>query len=294
MKTILPIALILLITSLTFGQTTQFRYRVRIQKKHLVIQDIETKNADTVILPLGSVISSQKKYIVADEEFTADIKDTAKVDMVIYGTKDIPTNKKLPGWATVAIDKDDKSKLNLNYWLGEKYDRNGKYYLKLKNREYVSFWFNCIEGGALSIPFKYRPKFTKSNIDISEQLTADLNVGAYLGYSFGKTKYMYRKNEDKEPSNWLISIGPFLSISRVEADSLTSLSAKVPLREKVAFATISPGVGLMTSIYNFRFGVFWGKDLAIGSTAQKWDYRKKAWWGFGLGYNLGLIWEATK
>lgn len=294
MKTTLTIAFILLITISIFGQTAQFRYRVRIQKKHLVIQDIKTKNADTVILPSGTVISSQKKFKVEDEEYTADIKDTLKVGTVIYGTKDIPSNKKLPGWATVAIDKDDKSKLNLNYWLGDTYDRNGKYYLKLKNREYASFWFNCIEGGALSIPFKYRPKFIKNNIDISEQLTADLNVGAYLGYSFGKTKYMYRKNEDKEPSKWLVSFGPFLSVSRVEADSLTSLSAKVPLMEKTAFATISPGVGLMTSIYNFRFGVFLGKDLAIGSAAQKWDYGNKGWWGFGLGYNLGLIWGATK
>ena len=294
MKTTLTIAFILLVTNLTFGQTTQFRYRVKIQKKHLVLQDIETKDADTVKLPPGAVISSQIKYQVADTDYTADIKDTLTDGMIIYGTKDIPAKKILPGWATVAVDKDDKSKLNINYWLGDTYDRNGKYYLKLKNREYASFWFNCIEGGALTIPFKYRPKFTKNNIDISEQLTADLNVGAYLGYSFGKTKYMYRRNEDKEPSKWLVSIGPFLSVSRVEADSLSSLSAKVPLKEKTAFTTISPGVGLMTSIYNFRFGVFLGKDLSIGSTAQKWDYRNKGWWGFGLGYNIGLIWGATK
>jgi len=294
MKTTLTIALILLVTNLTFGQTTQFRYRVKIQKKHLVLQDIETKGADTVKLPRGAVISSQIKYQFADTAYTADIKDTLANEMVIYGTKDIPVTKELPGWATVAVDKDDKSKLNINYWLGDTYDRNGKYYLKLKNREYASFWFNCIEGGALTIPFKYRPKFTKNNIDISEQLTADLNVGAYLGYSFGKTKYMYRKNEDKEPSKWLVSIGPFLSVSRVEADSLSSLTAKVPLNEKRTFSTISPGVGLMTSIYNFRFGVFLGKDMSIGSTAQKWDYRNKGWWGFGLGYNLGLIWGATK
>jgi hypothetical protein len=286
--------LALVTTALTYGQTTQFRYRVWIQNKHEVIQDIKTEKADTVKLPAGTVISSQKKYKIDNFEFTADIKDTLKIDTVILGTKDVPANMKLPGWATIAVDKDDKSKLHINYWLGDKYDRNGKYYLKLKNREYASFWFNCIEGGALTIPFKYRPKFTENNVDISDQFTADLNVGAYLGYSFGKIKYMYRKNEDKEPSKWLVSIGPFLSVSRVEIDSTTSLSATEPLKTKIAIATISPGIGVMTSIYNFRFGVYLGNDLAIGQTAQKWDYHNRWWLGFGIGYNIGLIWGATK
>jgi hypothetical protein len=294
----LKIAILTLITlvtaNVTKGQTTQFRYRVWIQNKHQVIQDIKTEKTDTVNLPAGTIISSQKKYKIDDIEYTADIKDTLNANTTILGTKDIPTKVKLPGWATAAVDKDDKSKLHINYWLGEKYDRNGKYYLKLKNREYASFWFNCIEGGALTIPFKYRPKFTKNNIDISDQFTADLNVGAYLGYSYGKIKYMYRKNEDKEPSKWLVSVGPFLSVSRVEIDSTTSLSATEPLKIKKAIATVSPGIGLMTSIYNFRFGVFLGNDLAIGQTSQKWDYHNRWWWGFGLGYNIGLIWGATK
>jgi hypothetical protein len=232
LKTTILTVVSLMATAITYGQTTQFRYRVLIQNKHKVIQDVKTEKADTLNLPAGTIISSQKKYKIGDTEYTADIKDTLKTSTQILGTKDIPTNKILPGRATVAVDKDDKSKLHINYWLGDKYDRNGKYYLKLKNRQYASFRFNCIEGGALTIPFKYRPKFTKNNIDISDQFTADLNVGAYLGYSLGKIKYMYRKGEEKEPSKWLVSIGPFLSISRAEIDSTTTLSATEPLKIK--------------------------------------------------------------
>jgi hypothetical protein len=293
-KAIILTVITLMISAISFGQTTQFRYRVRIQKKHLVLQDIKTEKADTVELPTGTVVSSQKKYTLNDIEYSADIKDTIKEKTTIYGVKDVPKRDTLPGWATVAVDKDDKSKLHINYWLGDTYDRNGKYYLKLENRENASFWFNCIEGGALTIPFKYRPKFTENNVDISDQFTADLNVGAYFGYSFGKIKYMYRKNEDKEPLKCLVSIGPFLSVSRVEIDSTTSLSSTEPLKTKIAIATVSPGIGLMISIYNFRFGVFLGNDLAIGQTAQKWDYHNRWWWGFGLGYNIGLLWGATK
>ncbi len=276
------------------GQTTQFRYRVYIEGKHLVKQDIETPNADTIKLPIGAVISNQRKFKYNDIEYIADIKDTLKKDRVIYGTKDVPNLMKLPGWAIITVDKDDKSKLNINYWLGNKYDKNGKYYIKLENRDYVNFWFNSFEGGPLTIPFKYRPKFRRNNIDISDEFTADLNIGAYLGYSFGKITYMYRKNEDKEPSKWLVSIGPFLSVSRIEIDSLTTLSATEPLKQKKAIATVSPGIGVMTSIHDFRFGVFLGNDLAIGRTAQQWDYGNRWWWGFGLGYNVGLLWNVKK
>lgn len=290
MKRLILLAIAVTMASLCYSQSTQFRYRVYIQSKHIVIQDEKNENGDTVKLKAGTIVSSQRKFKIGDTEYTADVKDTLQQNTILYASKDIPTKKSLPGKATVAVDKDDKSKLHINYWLGSKYDRNGKYYIKLQNRQYASFWFDCIEGGALTIPFKYRPKFTKNNVDVQDDFTADLNVGAYLGYSFGKIKYMYRKNEEKEPQKWLISVGPFLSVSRAEIDSTTTLSAEEPLKKKKAIATVSPGLGLMTSIYNFRFGVFLGNDLAIGSTARKWDYHDKWWWGFGLGYNIGLIW----
>ena len=391
------------------GQSTQFRYRVKIETKHKVMQEIKMTNADTVKLPNQAIISSQKKYQIGETEFIVDIKATLRHDTIIYASKTILKTITLAGWATVSVDKNDKSKLNINYWrnpankfaLGSKLriDREGKikektlkeetefnvihisladyrnyiankrqislledklkkdttnitayppksktdsiekiinkisylksktssllwfdsstekifklsksgdtlsiyankyhgnYSIQLENREYVSFWFNCIEGGALTIPFKYIPKFTKNNVEISNQFTANLNVGAYLGYSFGKTRYMYRKNEDKEPSKYLVSAGSFLNVSRIEIDSTTSLSATEPLKTKKTIATISPGIGIMTSIYNFRLGVFVGNDLAIGRTAQKWDYHNRYWWGFGFGYNIGLLWDATK
>jgi hypothetical protein len=275
-------------------QTVQFKYRVWISGSHLVKQAVQTERADTVLLKAGTLISSQQKYTVHKTTYTASITDTVRRDTVILAAKDIIEPRSLPGWATITVDKDDKSKLNINYWLGKKYDRNGHYYIQLQNREYASFWFTCVEGGALAIPFKYRPKFTKNGVDISDQLTADLNIGAYIGYTLGKITYMYRRYEEKEPSKWLVSAGPFLSISRAEIDSSSTLSAQPPLKTSKAIATLSPGLGLMTSVYNFRLGIFLGKDIAIGKTAQKWDYHNKWWWGFGIGYNIGLIWAPQK
>lgn len=294
LKLIFLTSFIFITTLSTFCQTTQFRYRVKIQDKHKVLQDFKVANVDTVNLPKWTMVSYERKFKIDNIEYTAEIIDTLRSDATFYGTKDIPRQLTLPGWATIAVDKDDKSILHINYWLGDDYDRNTKYYLKLKNREYASFWFKCIEGGALTIPFKYRPKFSENNIDVSNQFIADLNIGAYLGYSFGKIKYMYRRNEEKEPSKWLISVGPFLSVSRVEIDSTTSITSQTPIKDKQSIATVSPGLGLMTSIYNFRFGVFLGNDIGVGQSAQKWDYNKRWWWGFGLGYNIGLIWGPSK
>jgi hypothetical protein len=294
LKLTLLVLLALITSALTYGQTTQFRYRVRIQDKHKVYQDVTAESVDTISLPKGATLGHERKFKIGKIEYTAEVVDTVKSDTTILGTKDIPKEVSLPGWATVSVDKEDKSKLHINYWLGDDHNRDTKYYLKLKNREYVSLWFNSIEGGALTIPFKYRPKFTENEIDVSDQFIADLNIGAYLGYSFGKIKYMYRRNEEKEPSKWLVSVGPFLSVSRVEIDSATSITAEVPIQDKQSIATVSPGIGVMTSIYNFRFGAFLGKDIGIGETAKKWDYNKKWWWGFGLGYNIGLIWGSAK
>ena len=53
-------------TALTFGQTTQFRYRVFIQNKHKVNQDVKTEKADTINLPAKTIISSQKKFKIND------------------------------------------------------------------------------------------------------------------------------------------------------------------------------------------------------------------------------------
>lgn len=277
-----------------FGQSVQFRYRVLVQSKHMVYRDAKSHNKDTLVLQPGTLVTSKKSFKTEGQEFEAVYVDTVKSLRRIFLEKSEPRLLSLPGWATIAVDKDDKSILHVNYWLGAKYDRNEKYYLKLENRQYASFWFNSIEGGALTIPFKYRPKFKKNNVDVPSELTADINVGGYLGYSFGKIKYMYRRNEEKDPSKWLVSIGPFLSVSKVDVDSSSSISATEPMKQKKTIAVLSPGIGLMTSINDFRFGVFVGNDWAVGKESQKWDYHNKWWFGFGFGYNLGLIWGAAK
>lgn len=395
---------------LSTAQTTQFRYRVLIEKKHKVLQAVPALQKDTVTLKKGNIVSSQSTYKKKDTTFTVDRADTVDSRRIELGDKTAPTSRSLRGWATVAFDKDDKSKLNINYWLDPSHkflwgtpieiikkdgtsktlvvkndstvlltcvkatvydkfvadtaaqaalirqkavalkslntapsmqlkqqvdklnldiaklqtyidtymwldyakelilekDASGKriayyaqkyqdnYYLKLKNRDFVSFFYKTGEFGALTIPFKVRPKFKRNDKDISSEFTADINAGTYLGFTFGKVHYAYRNGEEIPPTKFQISVGPFLTVSRIEIDSTNTISAKEPLTAKKSIATLSPGMGLMFSVRELRFGTFIGKDYALGNTGRKWDYRGKTWFGFGFGYNLALIWGALK
>lgn len=403
--------LVILLTSFkSYSQSTEYRYKVRIQQKHLVLQDIEDKKGEELKFSSKTVLTYQSKHIIGDTSLTADLKRTVKDDSTVYIPKKIPQVRTLAGNAFITIDSADKSKLNINYWLNptntfsigtklkfEKYgvsreeilktttsfevskvslnsynafqknkirlkyfedslknrtsdmkalyplskpikkqllslekdiaslkgeikqylwldysherifemDGNDTvnvyaqkyqsgYYIKLENRQYTSFRFDCIEAGPLTIPFKYRPKSTRKGIGISDELTAEYNIGAYVGYSFGKIRYMYREHEDKKPQKYLMTVGPFLNVSRIEIDSSSTISAVEPLKQKRAIAALSPGIALMTSIYDFRVGFFIGNDITFGSTARKWDYRNKLWIGFGVGYNIGLLWGGSK
>lgn len=403
-------ALLAFISVSGYSQSTQFRYRVRVKKKHLVMQTIKSLAGDTIPVKKYDIISSQKQFKIGEDSFTLERKDTAVADAYRVADKDSSARRILEGWASVAVDKDDPSKININYWRNptnsfstgtcfritnsiktvdtilkkdtrlsmtyvsvEDYNKftkaqtdlgnirnaintsaaalnststasdvkrldslnkkesaisnsisdliwlsytseiwcktqgvggtplayyakkyNENYYIKLANREYVSFHFNAIELGPLTIPFKFRPKTTRNGKDVDADMQADLNIGTYLGYSFGKVRYMYRKNEEKTPAKLIISAGPFFSIAKVELDSSSTHTAAVPLSKKMNTVSLTPGFGVMADVYNFRVGLFTGWDFTVGEKAKLWDYNGKIWFGLGVGYNIGLLWGSAK
>lgn len=280
------------------SQTEKFRYRVIVPNNFTYRNPIDTVfiqydsiTSKPINLKKGTIITTEGEYKKNGITYKYVLNDTLDTSTKVEVKTSKPIQfKNAKGYATLKVDEKDKSKLHINYWLGDKYDPKKDYYIKLKNRQSAKFWYNTIEGGALTIPFKYRPSFEKNGKEIEEQFNADLNVGMYIGYSFGRVTYMYRQLEETKPTDWKVSIGPFLSVSTTKIDSLTTSGADAPLTREVEIATVSPGIGLMTSISNFRFGVFVGKDIAFGKTGKKWNYNNKIWFGFGIGYNLGLIW----
>lgn len=287
--------MLFLVLNCSTGQTRQFRYKVKIRNSHKVKENTKSTLRDTVELKLGTVLTYEKKLKINKKEILSVFKDTIKKDTILF----IPKEELIPessGWATIKQDDKDKSILYVNYWLQDKYDKKTDYYIKLENRDYVKFWFSAFEGGAITIPFKYRKGFSMDSISVSSDFSADFGIGAYIGYSIGQINYSYRRHEDVKPSKWSISVGPFLGVSRVILNKNNTITAEEQLidKEEKNIAVISPGLGVMTSVYDFKIGIFWGRDIAVGSEAQKWDFNKRTWFGVGIGYNILLFGKAKE
>ncbi|PQJ22767.1 hypothetical protein BSU00_00120 [Tenacibaculum sp. SG-28] len=177
---------------------------------------------------------------------------------------------------------------NIDHYLINNFDQNADFYIKLDNRSYLNLKEESIVFGPIIIPFKYRFGHTKNGVDISADFSADFNAGLFGGKSWGRYRVKYESDELKKLSNLSLTVGIFLSLSATTFDEDSTTSAKVPLTEDESEtrASLSPGIGIMTSIYNFNFGLFGGFEVGFGSIAEKWDYNKRPWIGFGVGYNI--------
>jgi len=176
----------------------------------------------------------------------------------------------------------------IDYYLVNKFDQNADYYLKLKNRSIISLKKQSLVFGPVTIPFKYRFSHTKNEVNIESEFSADFNAGIFVGKNWGRYRVRYESKELKTLSNLSLTIGPFLSLSTTALDSESTSGSKKPLGddESKTIASLSPGIGIMTSIYNFNFGLFGGFDVGFGNSAKKWNFNNKPWIGFGIGYNI--------
>jgi hypothetical protein len=188
-------------------------------------------------------------------------------------------------------NKMDSSKIE--YYLVNKYDNNADYSIKLDNRDFISYHKRSIEFGPLTIPFKLRFGYSKNNIAIKQEFSADLNLGVYAGYKLGKYRVRYEGTSLKDLSNVSVSVGGFLNLSSISLDSASTSVGKVPFTkdEKATIGIISPGIGLMVSVYNVQLGAFLGWDVGFGKDAKNWNFNNKPWLGFGLAYNLTGFWK---
>jgi hypothetical protein len=189
------------------------------------------------------------------------------------------------------FDKKDPTKID--YYLVDKYDNSADYSIKLENREFISYQKSSVEFGPITIPFKLRFGYTKNNIPVKQEFSADLNIGVYAGYKLGRYRVRYEGTSLKDLSTLSCSIGGFLNLSTASLDSVSTTAGKVPFTkdEKATIGVLSPGIGLMLSVYNFQIGAFLGVDVGFGSYAKSWNFNNRPWLGFGIAYNLSSFWK---
>ncbi len=176
----------------------------------------------------------------------------------------------------------------IDYYLVNRYDRNAKYILELQNREHIAYSSKSLDLGALTIPFKYRFGFKKDNLEVEDDVTASFNIGAYGGYKL--TKYSIINKAGTYTNRTFLSLraGPFINLSTATLDSVSTTVGKVPKKkdDKQNIAVLSTGLGLMFDIKGLQMGIYGGWDFGVGSEATNWNYHKRFWLGYGIGYKI--------
>jgi hypothetical protein len=176
----------------------------------------------------------------------------------------------------------------VDYYLVNRYDRNGKYILQLQNREHIAYNHRSVDVGALTIPFKYRFGYNKNGIEIKDDVIAGFNIGAYAGYKITRSSIINKKGTYILRNFTSLRVGPFINLSSATVDSLTTTTGAEPLQGQVKqnIAVLSPGAGIMVDVRGVQAGFYGGWDIGMGAVAHSWNYQERFWIGFGLGYKL--------
>lgn len=177
----------------------------------------------------------------------------------------------------------------IDYYLVNRYDRDGKYVLQLKNRESIPYNSSSFDLGALTIPIKYRFGFKRNGIKISDDASASFNVGGYLGYKITKYSVINKEGTYINRNHASLRTGLFFNVGTTTLDSTSTTVGRVPITDadiKRNIATFSTGLALMADIKGLQLGLFGGWDFGVGPDAANWNYHNRFWLGFGFGYKL--------
>lgn len=176
----------------------------------------------------------------------------------------------------------------IDYYLVNRFDRNAKYVLELQNREAISYNSSSLDLGALTIPFKYRYGFSKKETEIKSDVTASFNIGVYAGYKLTRYSIINKSGTYTNRTSLSFRVGPFINLSSTTLDSVSTTVGKVPMKkdDKHNIAVLSTGIGLMGDIRGVQIGIYGGWDFGMGSDASNWNYHKRFWLGFGVGYKI--------
>jgi hypothetical protein len=97
-----------------------------------------------------------------------------------------------------------------------------------------------------------------------------------LGPTFG---LKIQNQERNLSSNFLTGIG----ISYITLDSITTYGV---VKNNVEIISFSPSIGILMQFGNAQIGLFGGFDILQANVVEKWQYRNKPWFSFGIGYEL--------
>lgn len=240
------------------------------------LDSVKNRYKDTKVVKVSeqTYINGEKQNVIRD--VTVDDAFFKSLDM----KSEVNVDLDFVGYAKFTDDKVYVSRKRFNDLRGD-----DVYYFKLKNGDKLRLPFVDGTVSVFTIPFKYRFR----QPDVSEEFsTASLNINVLAGISFGRTTFMYRDQVDCKTNNSKVTVGLFVGSSMVDLNSSNTSAADEPLAEgvKITKGLASIGLGAAYSFNKISVGGFLGWDYAIGNDSEKWNYNKKPWIGFAIGYSL--------
>ena len=160
------------------------------------------------------------------------------------------------------------------------------YQATLANYEHLWVPFTELTFTSLTIPLKYRFRDKEDNLE--EEFSSGINLNFLLGFSYGETKFIHRDKVGNKANTWKVTGGLVLGTGTVVLNSANTSLAPSPLAsgESITKGLFTFGYGA-TYVYNkINIGLFLGKDYSVGNKSSKWNYNKRLWLGFGVGYSL--------
>lgn len=177
---------------------------------------------------------------------------------------------------------EESNKLFVNpFWVvedseGSNIEKDAIYYYELHNRQSVDLSFQNFSVKVLYVPVRVRIGEDES------EFSSEANLGAFAGYSWGKTKFTHREKVGNTEVETLRTFGILLGTEKLEFEFQNENDET----EEVETAVISTGLGFTWTYEKFTAGITGGFDFALGEDSDEWDYHARPWIGLAIGFSL--------
>ncbi|UZS00080.1 hypothetical protein [Chondrinema litorale] len=164
-------------------------------------------------------------------------------------------------------------------------DLNTKHFIDIKPNEKVSIWYNKWDYGALTIPFAIRKAL---NDTTKLTVTTNLSAAVHIRRSWNYQSYKNRRIKAKMSTKGA-SFGAVLGFSQIGLTPKNTDLDEDPLTTEEDGLSIFTGPSLAFNLFGAQLAIIYAWDIGIGEDSKKWNYHKKAFWGFGVGIELGAF-----
>lgn len=224
------------------------------------------RDSITGLYPLNSKI----KYTISQkiEGKDAILKKVITVDSSFYAMQKVTKQINVEEDSLKGNVKFEKDKITVNAYLkGVKKDSVSRLpimFYTLEDRQSIKLKFGEITVSTLAIPLKYR--FGSDNVGRKSEYSTGFNGNLVLGYSFGNTRFFYRKDVENVTNISKFTLAILFGAATVELNnSNTSLSsALLPTETTIVKGLGSIGGGFTYSYNKINLGLFLGVDRALG------------------------------